>query len=61
MRAAGLGPAGHPLLGAAVELADADGFLFTGRLSLPTHPWLAEHTIRGTVVVPGTALLELAV
>ncbi|MFE8950675.1 beta-ketoacyl synthase N-terminal-like domain-containing protein, partial [Streptomyces sp. NPDC007856] len=29
----GLGVAGHPLLGAAVALADSDGFLFTGVLS----------------------------
>ncbi|MGC9502003.1 beta-ketoacyl synthase N-terminal-like domain-containing protein, partial [Streptomyces sp. WG7] len=31
---AGLGAAGHPLLGAAVELPDSDGVVFTGRLSL---------------------------
>ena len=30
---AGLGAADHPLLGAAVSLADGDGFLLTGRLS----------------------------
>ena len=43
------------------RVADADGFLFTGSLSLRTHPWLAEHTVHGQVVVPGTALVELAV
>ncbi|GAA5609374.1 type I polyketide synthase [Streptomyces platensis] len=59
--AAGLGPAGHPLLGAAVALPDSDGFLFTGRLSLATHPWLADHAVSGTVLVPGTALVELAI
>ncbi|MFF9352726.1 type I polyketide synthase, partial [Streptomyces sp. NPDC014734] len=58
---AGLGPADHPLLGAAVSLADADGFLFTGRLSLATHPWLAEHFVMGSVLLPGTAFVELAV
>ncbi|MFF3943180.1 type I polyketide synthase [Streptomyces phaeofaciens] len=58
--AAGLAPAGHPLLGAAVELPDGEGLLFTGRLSTDTHPWLADHTVAGRVVVPGTALLELA-
>ena len=59
--AAGLGPAGHPLLGAAVALPDSDGFLFTGRLSVATHPWLADHAVSGTVLVPGTALVELAI
>ncbi|MEU5424829.1 SDR family NAD(P)-dependent oxidoreductase [Streptomyces olivoreticuli] len=58
---AGLGAADHPLLGAVVSLADADGLVLTGRLSLRTHPWLADHAVLGTVVVPGTALVELAV
>ncbi len=57
---AGLGSAGHPLLGAVVALADGDGYLFTGRLSARSHPWLADHVVRGSVVLPGTALLELA-
>ncbi|WP_053161266.1 type I polyketide synthase [Streptomyces caatingaensis] len=57
---AGLGAADHPLLGAAVPLADSDGHLFTGRLSLATHPWLVDHAVSGTVLVPGTAFVELA-
>ncbi|MFE3639264.1 SDR family NAD(P)-dependent oxidoreductase, partial [Streptomyces sp. NPDC059168] len=57
----GIGAAGHPLLGAAVELPESDGFLFTGRLSLRTHPWLADHAVADTVVVPGAAFVELAV
>ncbi|WP_425543509.1 SDR family NAD(P)-dependent oxidoreductase [Streptomyces luteireticuli] len=57
---AGLGAADHPLLGAAVPLADSDGYLFTGRLSLGTHPWLVDHAVSGTVLVPGTAFVELA-
>ncbi|MFF7125260.1 SDR family NAD(P)-dependent oxidoreductase, partial [Streptomyces sp. NPDC008240] len=59
--ALGLRSAEHPLLSGAVELAGSDGFLFTGRLSLATHPWLADHVVMGSVLVPGTALLELAV
>ncbi|MCN9245011.1 polyketide synthase dehydratase domain-containing protein, partial [Streptomyces sp. RY43-2] len=55
----GLGAAGHPLLGAAVALADSDGFLFTASLSLRTHPWLADHAVAGTVLLPGTAFVEL--
>ncbi|WFB10707.1 SDR family NAD(P)-dependent oxidoreductase [Streptomyces sp. LX-29] len=60
--AAGLGldTADHPLLGAAVSLADGDGLVLTGRLSAASHPWLADHVVLGTVVVPGTAYLELA-
>ncbi|MER6448188.1 type I polyketide synthase [Streptomyces venezuelae] len=57
---AGLGAAEHPLLGAAVELPDSDGFLFTGRLSLQSHPWLADHRAAGAVLLPGTAFVELA-
>ncbi|MFI9273487.1 SDR family NAD(P)-dependent oxidoreductase [Kitasatospora sp. NPDC052896] len=57
----GLGAADHPLLGAAVALADADGVLFTGLLSLQTHPWLADHAVMGTVLLPGTAFVELAI
>ncbi|GCB53322.1 type I polyketide synthase [Streptomyces sp. NL15-2K] len=56
----GLGPAEHSLLGAAVPLADGDGAVLTGRLTLRAQPWLADHTILGTVLVPGTALLDLA-
>ncbi|MFI0193111.1 polyketide synthase dehydratase domain-containing protein, partial [Streptomyces sp. NPDC017082] len=59
---AGLGLAAteHPLLGAAVELADGDGLVLTGRLSLSEHPWLADHAIAGTVMLPATAFIELA-
>ncbi len=60
LAAAGLLPTGHPLLGAAVALADGGGRLFTGRLSLQTHPWLADHAVMGTVLLPGTAFLDLA-
>ncbi|MDQ0841395.1 type I polyketide synthase [Streptomyces sp. V1I6] len=58
---AGLEPAAHPLLGAAVTLAGSDSVLFTGRLSLRAHPWLADHTVAGTTVLPGAAFVELAV
>ncbi|WP_029386006.1 type I polyketide synthase, partial [Streptomyces leeuwenhoekii] len=56
----GLRTAGHPLLGAVVRLAEPDGLVLTGRLGLDTHPWLADHTVSGAVVLPGTAVLELA-
>ncbi|UXY30540.1 SDR family NAD(P)-dependent oxidoreductase [Streptomyces sp. HUAS TT20] len=57
----GQSDAEHPLLSAAVELPDGDGVLFTGRLSLAAQPWLAEHAVHGTVIVPGAALVEIAV
>ncbi|WP_435882329.1 type I polyketide synthase [Streptomyces kronopolitis] len=74
---AGLVSAQHPLLGAAVSLAGSadgsDGFdgaygsaegdavVFTGRVSVAAQPWLAEHCVSGSVLLPGTAFLELAV
>ncbi|WP_371675376.1 SDR family NAD(P)-dependent oxidoreductase [Streptomyces sp. NBC_01276] len=58
--AAGLAAAEHPLLGAAVELAGGQGHLFTGRLSLTALPWLADHAVLGSTLLPGTAMVELA-
>ncbi|GDY50728.1 hypothetical protein SVIO_013510 [Streptomyces violaceusniger] len=55
----GLDSAGHPLLGAAVPLPDSDGLLLTGRLSLRTHPWLADHAVADVTLLPGTAFVEL--
>ncbi|MFF9772008.1 SDR family NAD(P)-dependent oxidoreductase [Streptomyces sp. NPDC014636] len=61
--AASLGLTGtdHPLLGAVVPLPQSDGLVLTSRLSLRTHPWLADHAIAGAVVVPGTIYVDLAV
>ncbi len=61
LRAAGLRAAGHPLLGAAVKLAgERDEWLFTGRLSKAALPWMGDHVLLDTVVLPGTAYVELA-
>ncbi|MFI0857642.1 type I polyketide synthase, partial [Streptomyces sp. NPDC021098] len=60
LESVGLGDIEHPLLGAAVALADGDGYLFTGVLSPRTHPWLADHEVMDTVLLPGTAFVELA-
>ncbi|WP_446750667.1 type I polyketide synthase [Streptomyces sp. WZ-12] len=59
--AAGLTGLDHPLLGAALELADDQGTAFTGRLSRRTETWLADHVVLGATLVPGTAVVELAV
>ncbi|WP_407563197.1 type I polyketide synthase [Streptomyces sp. 184] len=56
----GLSPAEHPLLGAAVDLARGDTAVFTGSLSLRTHPWLADHTIADRALLPATAFVDLA-
>ncbi|SCL72044.1 Acyl transferase domain-containing protein [Micromonospora citrea] len=56
----GLRPAQHPLLGAAVGVAHAEGFLFTGRLARRTHPWISDHVVFDTVLLPGTGFVELA-
>ncbi len=61
---AGTGLAGsdHPFLAAAVRLAGRDDeWLFTGLLSPADHPWLADHRVDDTVIVPATALADLAV
>ncbi|OQO89675.1 hypothetical protein B1813_22500 [Saccharomonospora piscinae] len=51
----------HPLLGAAVPVPSTGGCVCTGVLSVSRQPWLAEHRVGGTVLVPGTALVELAI
>ncbi|MCE4945648.1 SDR family NAD(P)-dependent oxidoreductase [Streptomyces albulus] len=58
---AGLLPADHPLLGAAVPLGASGGLLLTGRLSTRTHPWLLDHVVDGACVLPAAGFLELAV
>ncbi|MBF6468486.1 SDR family NAD(P)-dependent oxidoreductase [Nocardia beijingensis] len=57
---AGLTAMDHPMLGAALALAGTDQWLFTGRLSTVSQPWLADHTVFGTVLLPGTAFVEFA-
>ncbi|MEV0643520.1 polyketide synthase dehydratase domain-containing protein, partial [Streptomyces sp. NPDC050619] len=59
-RGLGLRAADHPLLGAAVPVAGSDAVLLTARLSTDVAPWLADHIVGEAVVVPGTALVELA-
>ncbi len=40
----------HPLLGTFVELRD--GAVLSGRISLTTHPWLADHAVRAPSSCP---------
>ncbi|MEV6766584.1 SDR family NAD(P)-dependent oxidoreductase [Streptomyces sp. NPDC051105] len=57
---AGLRATGHPLLTAATDLADGTGRLFTGRVSRLTHGWLDDHAVYDTVLLPGTAFVDIA-
>ncbi|WP_344451887.1 SDR family NAD(P)-dependent oxidoreductase, partial [Actinocorallia aurantiaca] len=55
----GLTPVDHPFLTAAVALADGTTVL-TGTVSVEALPWLADHRVGGSVLLPGTAFVELA-
>ncbi|HWA54140.1 MAG TPA: beta-ketoacyl synthase N-terminal-like domain-containing protein, partial [Solirubrobacterales bacterium] len=57
---AGLDDADHPLLGAAIDDPEGEGLTFSGRISLGSEPWLADHAVLGTVLLPGTAFVEMA-
>ncbi|HEU5270195.1 MAG TPA: type I polyketide synthase, partial [Jatrophihabitans sp.] len=56
---AGLRPVEHRLLDAAVEVGDGGQVVYTGRVAGSALPWLADHTVAGAVVVPGTAVLDV--
>jgi pimaricinolide synthase PimS1 len=59
-RSLGQSAAEHPFLGAKLELPGGRGWLFTGRVSLQSHPWLRDHAVGGAVLLPGTGFVELA-
>ncbi|EWM17467.1 LOW QUALITY PROTEIN: modular polyketide synthase, partial [Kutzneria sp. 744] len=46
---------------AVVQSPETGGVTLTTRLSVDTHPWLADHDVLGTVILPGTAYVELAI
>ncbi|MFD5468372.1 type I polyketide synthase, partial [Kitasatospora sp. NPDC127059] len=60
VQAAGLTPAGHPLLGAVLAAVDGDQVVLTGRVAPRSPGWLADHAIGGTALFPGTGFVELA-
>src|ERR1035438_5109086 len=51
----------HPLAGVLMEAPHPGGVVLTGRVGLPLQPWLADHAVGGHVLLPGTALAELAI
>ncbi|WFE22947.1 SDR family NAD(P)-dependent oxidoreductase [Solwaraspora sp. WMMD937] len=58
--ALGLLATGHPLVTGEIAVPGSGSVLLTGRISRHSHPWVADHSVAGAVLVPGTALLELA-
>ena len=53
------GPAMSGLLGSGKDLASGDS-VYTSRLSVKSQPWLSDHVIYGTVVVPGATYAAMA-
>ena len=53
------GPAVSGILGSAKDLASGDS-VYTSRLSVKSQPWLSDHVIYGTVVVPGATYAAMA-
>ncbi|QKW48706.1 type I polyketide synthase [Streptomyces buecherae] len=51
---------GHPFLLTRTNLATSQETLYAGHISPHTHPWLTDHALWNTPLLPGTALLELA-
>ncbi|MGX1309894.1 acyl transferase domain-containing protein/acyl-CoA synthetase (AMP-forming)/AMP-acid ligase II/acyl carrier protein [Streptomyces calvus] len=50
----------HPLLSSRTVTADDDGLLLSGVLSVHDQPWLADHVVAGTVLLPAAAFVEMA-
>lgn len=53
------GAGGSGILGSAKDLASGDS-VYTSRLSVKSQPWLSDHVIYGTVVVPGATYAAMA-
>lgn len=53
------GAVGSGILGSGKELASGDS-VYTSRLSVKSQPWLSDHVIYGTVVVPGATYAAMA-
>ncbi|MFI6619229.1 alpha/beta fold hydrolase [Streptomyces sp. NPDC050528] len=50
----------HPLLAGALAPVGSDTVVYTGRLSRTAHPWLGDHTVLDSVVLPGSVLVDWA-
>ncbi|BDT91970.1 polyketide synthase [Nocardia sputorum] len=60
LRRAGLLAPDHPVLSAAVPVAERDEWLFTGLLAPDDQRWLADHLVFGALAVPAAVWLETA-
>nr|WHM27941.1 NftC1 [Streptomyces conglobatus] len=58
--AVGMHTVDHPVLAAASRIGDRDEWVYTGRLSPDSQPWIRDHVVFGIPIAPGTALVELA-
>ncbi|ROP31333.1 polyketide synthase dehydratase domain-containing protein [Couchioplanes caeruleus] len=58
--AGGLTRLDHPLLTVAISAPETGGVILAGRLAPETHPWLTDHRVSDTVLLPGTAHVDLA-
>ncbi|MEF9901724.1 SDR family NAD(P)-dependent oxidoreductase [Streptomyces sp. P9-A2] len=50
----------HPFLSSRTMMADDDGLLLSGLLSVRHQPWLADHVVAGAVLLPAAAFVEMA-
>ncbi|WP_225851295.1 type I polyketide synthase, partial [Streptomyces sp. HPF1205] len=50
----------HPLLRDAMELPDDNGVVLTGQLATGVQPWLTEHVVSGSPLLPAAAFVDLA-
>ncbi|WP_433754835.1 type I polyketide synthase [Nocardia sp. CA-135398] len=57
-RSFGLDRIPHPILRATVEMPSGET-VFTGHLSAAEQPWLRDHAVFGSVLLPGAGLVEL--
>ncbi|MGW4327977.1 type I polyketide synthase [Nocardia sp. NPDC004573] len=60
LRRTGLLAPDHPMLSAAVPVAERDEWLFTGLLAPDSQRWLADHLVFGAPAVPAAVWLEAA-
>ena len=60
MGTAGVDSSTNPLVGTTISLADSAQVIRAGRVSLSTHPWLADHGLGDTALFPGAGFVELA-
>jgi acyl transferase domain-containing protein/thioesterase domain-containing protein/NADP-dependent 3-hydroxy acid dehydrogenase YdfG/acyl carrier protein len=56
----GLTATGHALLTGSLEVTGSDEILLLGGVSAARQRWLPDHAFQGSVLLPGTAFLDLA-